>query len=330
MQPILVHYCHCTYNTPVPYSPSVFSQNISCSHCGSISTGINVRAKAEEDANMQQDELTQLFSAHMNLAQAPPQQVPQPQVQEQPAQQQEQAEAPKQIIYASQHYTHTHHVISSRSVSEPPVKTHIDSSDLAAVLMRNSIDPSLLFPSQIDLFQNADDDQRLRLLELWRISPPQGRQGYPSGTDYNMSRQLYDWPPTSLAQEETMAKLRYERNQESAQQEHIKQHEQQLEQSMGVGSTSPIAQHAEPYMASGYEMMARREYEDSARPAENPLKESNKYNQATDPVYNSAGNNGLWQKNVGSILDMENNYGAYAYARENGFQPMHGDEEMVM
>jgi len=269
---------------------------------------------------MQQDELTRLFSANMNLSHVAPQPAFQSQQQEQAVQPQ-QEEAPKQIVYASQHYTHSHHVAPARSVSEPPVKTHIEPSDLESVFLRNSIDPSLLFPSQIDLFQNADDDQRLRLLELWRISPPSGRQGYPAGTDYNMSRQLYDWPPTSLAQEEAMAKLRYEKMEEqNAQQQHIQQHEQQLEESMG----SPSTQTAEPYMTSGYEMMARREYEDSAK-NENALKESSKYNQATDPVYNG----GLWQKNVGSVLDMENQYGAYAYAREYGVQP-YADEEMVM
>lgn len=280
---------------------------------------------------MQQDELAQLFSANMSLSPGAPQQAPQPVLQEQPMHEhREQDQAPKQIVYASQHYTHSHHVAPTRSVSEPLVKTHIDTTDLAGIFLRNSIDPTLLFPSQIDLFQNADDDQRLRLLELWRISPPTGRQGYPSGTDYNMSRQLYDWPPSSLAQEEAMAKLRYERNQaEAAQQEHIQQHQRELDQSMAAISTSPSNQSAEPYMTSGYEMMARREYETSAR-EENPLRESNNYNKATDPVYNSTGSDGLWLKNVGSVLDMENNYGAYAYAREHSFQQSYGDEEMVM
>jgi hypothetical protein len=282
---------------------------------------------------MQQDELARLFSANMSLSQAAPpqafhsqQQVPQ----EQPVQQQSEVEqVHRQIIYASQHYTHSHHVAPARSASEPPLKTHIEPSDMESVLLRNSIDPSLLFPSQVDLFRNADDDQRLRLLELWRISPPTGRQGYPSGTAYNMSRQLYDWPPTSLAQEETMAKLRYERmREESAQQEHIQQHDQQMDQSMGTdnpSASSPSVQNAEPYMASGYELMARREYEVSARAPESTSKAPNTYNQATDPVYRG----GLWQKNVGSV-DMENQYGAYAYAREYGVQPTYGDEEMVM
>jgi hypothetical protein len=276
---------------------------------------------------MQQDELTRLFTSHMNLSQAAPQQSFQLQ---QPAQavQIQQEEPSKQIIYASQHYTHSHHVTPTRSASEPLVKTHIDPSDLEAVFLRNSIDPSQLFPSQLELFHNADDDQRLRLLELWRISPPAGRQGYPSGTDYNMSRQLYDWPPTSLAQEEAMAKLRCERiAEQSAQQEDIQQHQQQLEQSMSTDTIagSPSAQTAEPYMTSGYEMMATREYEKSAQ-AEASLKQASTYNKATDPVYSG----GLWQKNVGGVLDMENQYGAYAYAREYGIQPSYGDEEMVM
>jgi hypothetical protein len=257
---------------------------------------------------MQQDELAQLFAANMHLSQNAPQQMQLPQPE--PVPQQKEQEAPKAIVYASSHYTHSHHVVPTRSASEPALRTHIELSELGAILLRNSINPEMLFPSQVELFQNADDDQRLRLLELWRISPPQGRQGYPEGSEYNMSRQLYDWPPTSLAQEEAMAKLRYEKC-------------QQEEQKARELSTSP--QVAEPYMMSGYDMLAKREYEQSAKEPS--------YNQATDPVYNNSNSSssGLWQKDVGSMSDMENNYGAYAYAREYGFQqPMYGDEEMVM
>lgn len=255
---------------------------------------------------MQQDELTQLFAASMHLSQNAPQQ-PQPE----PVQQQNEQGAPKAIVYASSHYTHSHHVVPTRSVSAPPVRTNIELSELGAILLRNSINPELLFPSQVELFQNADDDQRLRLLELWRISPPQGRQGYPEGSDYNMSRQLYDWPPTSLAQEEAMAKLRYEKDQQ----------QQEAHRAREL-STSP--QLAEPYMMSGYDMLAKRDYEQSAREPG--------YHHATDPVYNSSSSssNGLWQKSA-NVSEMENNYGAYAYAREYGFQqPVYADEEMVM
>ncbi|KAF2797806.1 hypothetical protein K505DRAFT_322319 [Melanomma pulvis-pyrius CBS 109.77] len=347
MHPLLVHHCIiCSYNTTVPFTASVFSQNNSCSHCGAISAGINIRGKKEEEANMQQEELARLFSANMSLGQVPPPPYspspkPQEQVhQEQPVYQQEPEKTSQPITYISQHYTHTHHVVPIRHIPQEPVKTQVDLSELQAVLLRNSIDPSLLFPSQIDLFQNADDDQRLRLLELWRISPPQGRQGYPEGTDYNTSRQLYDWPPTSLAQEEAMAKLRYEQLQvERAQQEEIQAHQQQLDESMDQGTESAAVQatrdlltssSAEPYILSGYEMMASREYEASAQAASH-LKESTKYNQATDPVYNNTGGNGgLWEKNVGSILDMENQYGAFAQARDRDCHPVYMDDDMVM
>jgi hypothetical protein len=295
---------------------------------------------------MQQEELSRLFSAHMSLAPTRPQPTPQPQQQEpeeQPAEQQERTRVSQPITYISQHYTHSYHIAPTHQVQQKPAKTPFELSELQSILLRNSIDPSLLFPSQIDLFQNADDDQRLRLLELWRISPPQGRQGYPGGVDYNTSRQLYDWPPTSLAQEEAMAKLRYERlEEERIQQEEIQKHQQELDQSMdqsidsaAVHATRDILaaspSTAEPYIVSGYDLLAKREYEESAQATANHLKESSRYNQATDPVYNHAGSNGgLWDMNVGSILDMENQYGAFAHARDYDTRPVYGDEEMVM
>lgn len=292
---------------------------------------------------MQQEELARLFSAHMSLDQSPPQ--PPPQSQEQVSQgqpaQQEQAQTVQPITYASLHYTHSYHIAPIQNV-QVPLKTKIDLPELQSMLLRNSIDPSLLFPSQIDLFQNADDDQRLRLLELWRISPPQGRQGYPGGVDYNLSRQLYDWPPTSLAQEEAMAKLRYERQEEERiQREEIQKHQQELNQSMDQDAGSPAVHAtrdilasspstAEPYIVSGYDMLAKREYEESAQTAANHLRETTKYNLATDPVYNhTGGNGGLWEKNVGSILDMENQYGSFAHARDYDTR-IYADEEMVM
>jgi hypothetical protein len=291
---------------------------------------------------MQQEELARLFSANMNLSQAAARETPAAQPEH--IQSQGEESVPSTITYASQHYTHSYHVVPNRSIASASDKPQVQASELEAMLLRNSIDPSLLFPSQIDLFQNADNDQRLRLLELWRISPPQGRQGYPDGVDYNTSRQLYDWPPTSLAQEEAMAKLRYERvMEERAQSEAIGQHQQQMDESMdeGAGSAavqatrielaSPLETTAEPYVVSGYDMLASREYEESARTAANQLRDSTKYNQATDPVFNNAGlGHGPWAKHVGSVLDMENQYGAFAQARDYDVHPVYADQEMVM
>lgn len=43
MQPLLVNFCTiCTYNTPVPFTASVFSQNNSCSHVSSCPVIISI------------------------------------------------------------------------------------------------------------------------------------------------------------------------------------------------------------------------------------------------------------------------------------------------
>ncbi|CAI6341782.1 unnamed protein product [Periconia digitata] len=336
MPSALVHVCSiCSCSTTVPYSAFAFSQNNSCPYCGAISRGINIEKGSTlgaEESNMQQEELSRLFTAHMSLSQ--------PQQQQQQVfdaqQQQEQPPAygevePQPITYISQHYTHSYHVAPVRHTASAPPVSNVEPSELEAVFLRNSIDPTLLFPSQVDLFRNADDDQRLRLLELWRISPPQGRQGFPSEAEYNTSRQLYDWPPTSLAQEEAMAKLRYESlMEEKAQQEALQKNQQQMEENMDTGSGAVQAardllasspESAEPYILSGYDMLAAKEYDQSAKSS---------YSQATDPVYDSGGNGGMWAKNVGSLYDMENQYGAFAHARDHDVRPIYVDDEMMM
>lgn len=314
---------------------------------------MNVRAKDNETTAIhqqsenlkmqaqQQEELARLFQAHMSLNQQLKPPTPPPEQDSclgQPLQQhtqvQDLARVASPIVYSSTHYTHSSHVAQSPSTA--PARTHIDAADLQNIFLNNSIDPSLLFPSQVDLFQNADDSQRLRLLELWRISLPSGRPGSPLSPDdiqYNVAQQLYDWPPTSLAQEEAMAKLRYEHIMaEKTQSEHILGHEEELAHSMSPKSESAAvketrvflasnSENAEPYMASGYDMLAKREYEASAEAA---LRESQRYNQATDPVYNSPG------KDMGNIMEMENRYGAFAHARDYDVQPVHADDEMVM
>ena len=128
---------------------------------------------------------------------------------------------------------------------------------------------------------------------------------------------------------------------EQEQQDEIQRHQQQLDESMDqssdtaavlaardVLSGSPDTA-AEPYILSGYDMLAQREYEEAAESAANELRASS-YNQATDPVYLHTGQTGLWEKNDGSILDMENQYGAFAHARDFDVHRTYGDDEMVM
>lgn len=175
----------------------------------------------------QQDELAQLFARNMIFTQPLPPSTPDKQFMMQ-------APAQPQIIYSSQHYTGAYHIHTSKpapeSRADSPLSMPVD--ELENSLRRNDIDPLYLSPSQVTLFTNADYDQRLRLIELWRIAPPENRGQAQSHEGV--------WPLTSLAQEEESARLRYERRMnERAGQTSMQQ-------------SSPEVQEAEPYVISGY------------------------------------------------------------------------------
>ena len=141
----------------------------------------------------QPDELSDLFRRQFTLANQQP---------ATPTEQFDFATAqPPQPIYYSQHYTQTAHV---RLKSAQEAIPRLDDS-LRATLRQHDINPDSLLPAQIQLFQSAPYDERLRLLELWRIAPPE----YGSR---ELAEQVYSaWPQTNMTQEEEMAKQRYER-----------------------------------------------------------------------------------------------------------------------
>lgn len=298
----------------------------------------------------QHDELAQLFAQNMHLAQSAPQQQHTPVVQHVP-QQPEKAEGP--IHFISSHYTQTAHIrpdTTSEPSHSPPPPYHEASMPeaMAETLRQHSIDPSALLPNQIQLFANADYEQRLRLLELWRIAPP----SYPLEAHLHASQQM----PTSLEQEEAEARVRYEQKV----QVHAPPTEEHMLGTHIVEPMSPIREvgesawppaarmraasiaaqaqmrqgDAEPYMSSGYHV-------------EQPA-------QSLDPVYAAAA--GLWQapSYAHAVQQpssaMEDQYGMYEQirnhadweamneriARENfvGFhgpvEAVGGDHDMVM
>jgi len=270
---------------------------------------------------MQQEELLGLFNRSLNFSDSTPVS-PIEQPMNQP---EEQRVITQPITYVTQHYHHSAHTVPKTSGDSP--SRHINQPGLAAVLLRNGIEPASLSPAQINLVQNADDDQRLRLLELWRIAPP-------SHGDSNLARQIGTWHQTSLPQEEAMAKLRYE------QQMQDRQHRPQTptqgqamedEQSVPTNDLPPNSlNNAEPYILSGYETLAQRDYEHQAK----LLQGTTWHNQATDPVYKASAS---WDRQ--RIQNMENQYGAFEQMRILGtsqthLQPLvglHGlDEDMVM
>jgi hypothetical protein len=263
-----------------------------------------------DQPNMSHDELAALFTRNMTLQQlaaAQPMEEPKPE--------------PEPIIYSiTQHYTHSAHISREpepepesemmtdreRHSSEPP-QTQQPSAEL--ILRNHGVDPTALSPSQIDLFKTAEDSQKLRLIELWRICPPTNTHDSPAVA----------WASTTVEQEEMLTQLRYEKKlEEDSQQQNVMSLDgTPLTPVQTDDSSWHAISYMEPYMMSGYEAMARREYEESTRrqyaEAMSRPKEVyshfgsavGDYRPATDPVYNR-NNNWLRQQQA-----MENQYGAY-------------------
>ncbi|KAH8891866.1 hypothetical protein GQ53DRAFT_648089 [Thozetella sp. PMI_491] len=262
-------------------------------------------------------------------------------------------EEPK-IVYISQHYHHSRHVVpaqqqqyqeqeqerqilnSPRPSSEPPQPEYAAAEK---VLRDNGIDSSALSAPQLQLFKEGDTPQQLRLIQLWQICPPRNSTDNPTLT----------WSNTSVEQEEILAKMRYEQQQAEQQR---REQEQVVEATMSLDGTplTPIQAgdgrwiqtiqphtYMEPYMASGYEELARREYEESVRRAfeEEAMQRSKEtyqplgsavgaptYKPATDPVYQTT-NMGLHFQEQQQMM-MEDQYGRMMQFR-NGCH----DEEML-
>ena len=272
----------------------------------------------------QHDELAALFAQRMNFASG-----------EYQAQQVQQHEQPQQsfvepipvpqlsekhddapIHYISSHYNHSYHIrhdtLSEPSQSPPPPYHETMLTDhMLQTLRANSIDPSSLLPNQLHLYANADLDQRLRLLELWRISPP----------SYSPEEQIHGAQnPTNLAQEEAFARQRYEA-QNPVFDTHIEPPRITPIRQAGepawppaarmraasIASSKPTAhqQHmgdAEPYIMDGYQTDINPPQFQSA--------------SSIEPVY--AAQSGLWpgaqqQQQSG----MEDQYGAYMQIRNH-------------
>lgn len=274
-------------------------------------------------ADMQaHDDLIALFSRNLTLHQPEPK--PEP-------------KSGPQIVYSiSQHYHHSSHLArkqDQQQQSQPPPHQRPSSlpppengPSIEQVLTAHGIEPSSLSHAQMQLFKTADDAQKMRLLELWRICPP---------TPNNMHENpALAWNTTTVEQEEALAKARYERQQqeEQARKQQAEFEAQQNDcqkcqgnQIMSLDGTmvpfqggdsrwislaDSSVQDVEPYMASGYEQLARKQYEMSAStskkaysPSDTSVGELNNigpYKQATDPVYCQV---------------MENQYGAFQMRR---------------
>lgn len=113
----------------------------------------------------------------------------------------------------------------------------------------------------------------------------------------------------------------------------------------GDGRWSESMQPAEPYMTSGYEQLAQREYEQSqGRPKDiyshfGTAVGGPSYSHSTDPVYKNVGENvgGDWEQLLQHRqMAMENQYGAFEQTFQHNTEGVavamsghHEDEEML-
>ncbi|KAL9105239.1 MAG: hypothetical protein Q9187_008751, partial [Circinaria calcarea] len=182
--------------------------------------------------------------------------------------------------------------------------------DTKEILIQNGINPSLLLPTQLVLFEQAASDQRTRLLELWRISPPD----YTAYGTQELSDELGGWCRTTLEQEEEMARLRLQRKGELATQtdtnSKIGEHTTTLN-SLNQGDCQTM----EPYMTSGYETLAQREYDQQLQtglyvkethlPSESVV--GGHYQHSTDPVFRGR----EWWRHNSAGQPVEHQYGLF-------------------
>ncbi|KAI1465816.1 uncharacterized protein F4812DRAFT_113301 [Daldinia caldariorum] len=252
------------------------------------------------------DDLAALFARNLTLQPQPnqvPREVP-------PA-----PEPEPEIKYSiTQHYHHSAHIAhqnepqaeQQRPASEPP---QIQQFSVESFLNAYGVDHTTLSLAQLELFWSADDTQKLRLIELWRICPSVNARENPSAS----------WNTTTIEQEQRLAQLRYERKlAEEEQQNTVMSMDGTPLTPIQTGSGQWVATYdVEPYMMSGYEALARREYEESEREKYEEAMERPKdvyshfgtavggpnYRPATDPVYDNE-----WMRKQQT---MENQYGLF-------------------
>ncbi|POR36582.1 Uncharacterized protein TPAR_03272, partial [Tolypocladium paradoxum] len=244
---------------------------------------------SEMQPNAQQvhDDLASLFSRNLTfnpeLRASAPKETPR----------QEPTPAPvssQPIVYSiSQHYHHSAHTAKlagqqeDASVQEQPQRPSSEPPQSEAspeTILRNyGIDAATLTPSQLQLFRIADEPQKLRLIELWSICPPNRGEEIPS----------LAWSSTTLEQEEQLARMRYER----LEQNQVMSLDGTNVQTGDGRWTQQTAADSEPYMTSGYEELMRRENERYAMDSRSRDVYSHfgtavggpGYTAATDPVY---------------------------------------------
>lgn len=248
------------------------------------------------------DELAALLAKNLTLSPTPVH-VPEPAM----SVVEQQAAQPKITYSISQHYNHSAHVTrpvtheseqqeqqqqqqeqQEQQQQQQQMDTDAAQPDALAVeaqLRQYGIDPASLTHVQMALFRMSTPDRRDYLLQLWRICPPAKEADEDMSLDSNPVPEV---PPTAQTVD-------------------------------GRWLQSSQNNYTEPYMWSGYEELARREYLASSSSMEGPS-----VPRSMDPVYNNrleTSSRASWPlQNPLSNMDMENQYGAMMAMRDGAME----------
>lgn len=204
---------------------------------------------------------------------------------------------PSPIIYSvSQHYHHSSHVTRQAQKIRPEEQKSFDTypapmaSDTCNILRSHNIDPFTLSPRQVELFEGAIPEQKSRLVQMWQICPETADRDPAPGTCFLDDQ--YQYHDNAFVGDHDMDDMVQDGNEDEDRQ-----------------------QYAEPYMASGYEALARRDYEISGRKGHQTSPPSEPttgapYRLASDPIYQSK----RWWEHTDS-QPTEYQYGAFEQLR---------------
>lgn len=205
-------------------------------------------------------------------------------------------EEPVSINYSvSQHYTHSAHIVHSINAEQIAPSNIIESRprglSIYQILAQHNIPPASLVRSQLTLFEQADEDQRARLIQLWSLSPPQRARN----VGQSLVKMTGEYQAEASEYTEDLAWLHQKRHAS----DQLFHREGELKYDYGDYCSwvrENDLEDAETYITSGYEQLAQRDYDEQrSRTVPANLSSSaglifgGRYNHATDPIYQGRG-----------------------------------------
>ncbi|KAJ5184581.1 hypothetical protein N7472_009421 [Penicillium cf. griseofulvum] len=164
MSSSILHQCpHCGHVSDISNALAAFIENPHCKQCG---------MSASESDSKVQDELSALFDRQMSMTQlhpAPRETILPPQ-------------APEIAHSITQHYHHSAHRIAQ----------HTDQPSSIDILRHHGLDPNTLTHDQLALFENADAEQRERLIQTWQLYSQFGNEDSAPAADFAMHDSAMD------------------------------------------------------------------------------------------------------------------------------------------